>query len=246
MTPRRFRPLLLAQPAGARRGAGAVRRDADPRRRRRWSSARSSASSAGVVSAVRQYGWQDKVITLIVLVGISMPSFFLGLILIMVFAVDLRWLPAGGMYAIYGGGDLLDLLRHLFLPALTLAVVATGVVARLTRASMLEVLRQDYVRTARAKGLPESKRDLQARLPGGARHHHPDHRHPGRLRARRRRLHRERVPVAGHRPMLVTAISTPRHPAGPGRRAARRRHLRAGQSRGRRAADPARSEAARA
>jgi peptide/nickel transport system permease protein len=59
------------------------------------------------------------------------------------------------MFAIYGGGDLPDLIRHLTLPAITLAVVATGVIARLTRASMLEVLRQDYVRTARAKGVDE-------------------------------------------------------------------------------------------
>jgi peptide/nickel transport system permease protein len=59
------------------------------------------------------------------------------------------------MYAIYGGGDLPDLLHHLFLPALTLAVVATGVIARLTRTAMLEVLRQDYIRTARAKGVTE-------------------------------------------------------------------------------------------
>lgn len=111
----------------------------------------------GVISAVRQYGWQDKAITLIVLVGISTPSFFLALILIMVFSVGLRWFPTGGMYELFGGGGLLDLLRHLVLPSITLAVVATGVVARLTRANMLEVLRQDYVRTARAKGLREGK-----------------------------------------------------------------------------------------
>ncbi len=110
---------------------------------------------AGVVSAVRQFGWADKLITFAVLAGISMPSFWLGLILILLFAVKWRLLPASGMYAIYGGGDLKDLLLHLILPAATLAVVAAGVIARLTRAAMLEVLRQDFVRTARAKGLPE-------------------------------------------------------------------------------------------
>ncbi|CAD7049698.1 ABC transporter permease [Pseudorhizobium halotolerans] len=110
---------------------------------------------AGVVSAVRQFGWADRVITFLVLAGISMPSFWLGLILILLFAVKWRLLPASGMYAIYGGGDLKDLLLHLILPAATLAVVAAGVIARLTRAAMLEVLRQDFVRTARAKGLPE-------------------------------------------------------------------------------------------
>jgi peptide/nickel transport system permease protein len=112
---------------------------------------------AGVVTAVRQYGWTDRIVTFFVLIGISIPSFWLGLLLILAFAVSLRWLPASGMFSIYGGGDLPDLLRHLTLPAITLAVVATGVIARLTRAAMLEVLRQDYIRTARAKGVSERR-----------------------------------------------------------------------------------------
>jgi len=112
---------------------------------------------AGIVSAVRQFGWTDRIVTFFVLIGISTPSFFLGLLLILIFAVQLRWFPASGMYAIYGGGDLPDLIRHLILPSLTLAAVATGVIARLTRTAMLEVLRQDYIRTARAKGLSESR-----------------------------------------------------------------------------------------
>jgi len=112
---------------------------------------------AGIVSAVRQFGWVDRMLTFFVLIGISMPSFWLGLLLILVFAVKLRWLPASGMFEIYGGGGPLDLLSHLLLPAVTLSVVATGVIARLTRASMLEVLRQDYIRTARAKGLTERR-----------------------------------------------------------------------------------------
>jgi peptide/nickel transport system permease protein len=112
---------------------------------------------AGIVSAVRQYGWTDRIVTFLVLLGISTPSFFLGLLLILIFAVKVRWFPASGMYAIYGGGDLADLAHHLVLPALTLAVVATGVIARLTRTAMLEVLRQDYIRTARAKGLSERR-----------------------------------------------------------------------------------------
>ncbi|MBC7282027.1 ABC transporter permease [Hoeflea sp.] len=112
---------------------------------------------AGVVSAVRQFSWVDKTITLVVLIGISVPSFWLGLLLILAFAVNLRWFPASGMYAIYGGGGPLDLLHHLVLPALTLAVVATGVIARLTRTAMLEVLRQDYIRTARSKGVTENR-----------------------------------------------------------------------------------------
>jgi len=111
--------------------------------------------AAGIVSAVRQFGWTDRIVTLLVLIGISIPSFWLGLLLIILFAVDLGWLPASGMFAVYGGGGLLDLGRHLILPAVTLAVVATAVIARLSRTAMLEVLRQDYVRTARAKGVPE-------------------------------------------------------------------------------------------
>ena len=112
---------------------------------------------AGVISAARQYGLADKAITFVVLIGISVPSFFLGMMMILLFAVKLRWVPVSGMYAIYGGGDLPDLLNHLIMPALALAAVATGVIARLSRSAMLEVLRQDYIRTARAKGVPERR-----------------------------------------------------------------------------------------
>ena len=112
---------------------------------------------AGVIAAVGQFGWRDRIVTFLVLIGISTPSFWLGLLLIMLFAVELQWLPASGMFAIYGGGGPLDLLAHLALPAITLAVVATAVIARLTRTAMLEVLRQDYVRTARAKGVSERR-----------------------------------------------------------------------------------------
>ena len=111
----------------------------------------------GIWTAARQYGLVDRVLTFVVLVGISIPSFWLGLLLILLFAVRLRWLPASGMQAIYGGGGLGDLAVHLVLPATTLAVVATGVIARLTRSAMLEVLRQDFIRTARAKGLGEGR-----------------------------------------------------------------------------------------
>ena len=112
---------------------------------------------AGVISATRQYGLADKLITFAVLVGISVPSFFLGMMMILYFAVNLRWVPASGMYALYGGGDLPDLLHHLVMPATALAVVATGVVARMSRSAMLEVLRLDFIRTARAKGVRERR-----------------------------------------------------------------------------------------
>ena len=113
--------------------------------------------AAGVISAARQYGFADKAITFAVLLGISIPSFFLGMMMILLFAVKWRMLPVSGMYAIYGGGGLPDLINHLIMPALALSVVATGVVARLSRSAMLEVLRQDFIRTARAKGVNERR-----------------------------------------------------------------------------------------
>ena len=113
--------------------------------------------AAGVVSAARQYGFADKAITFVVILGISVPSFFLGMMMILLFAVQMRWLPASGMYPVWGGSGFGDLLRHLTMPALALAVVATGVIARLSRGAMLEVLRQDFIRTARAKGVHERR-----------------------------------------------------------------------------------------
>jgi len=111
--------------------------------------------AAGVISAANQYGLADKAITFVVLLGISIPSFFLGMMMILLFAVNLRWFPVSGMWPIYGTRDIWALLDHLTLPAIALAVVATGVIARLSRSAMLEVLRQDFIRTARAKGVSE-------------------------------------------------------------------------------------------
>ena len=111
--------------------------------------------AAGVISAARQYSGVDKLITFAVLLGISIPSFFLGMMMILIFAVQLRWFPVSGMWPIYGARDLAALMSHLTLPAFALSVVATGVIARLSRSAMLEVLRQDFVRTARAKGVHE-------------------------------------------------------------------------------------------
>jgi peptide/nickel transport system permease protein len=111
----------------------------------------------GIIAAVRQNEAPDKIITLAVLVGISTPSFWLGILLIFWFGVRLAWLPVGGMREMFGGGGVLDIARHVLLPASALAAVAGAVLARLTRGAMLEVLRQDYVRTARAKGLPERR-----------------------------------------------------------------------------------------
>src|SRR6056297_865928 len=112
---------------------------------------------AGVISAANQYGTADKAITFAVLLGISIPSFFLGMMMILIFAVNLRWFPVSGMWPIYGTRDIWALLDHLIMPALALSVVATGVIARLSRSAMLEVLRQDFIRTARAKGVGERR-----------------------------------------------------------------------------------------
>ncbi len=107
----------------------------------------------GVVGALRARTLVDRVLTSILLIGISLPPFWVGLILIIVFTLVLRWLPATGMLSATGGGPF-DLLSHLVLPTITLAVVPLAVIARLTRANVLEVLGQLYVRTAHAKGLP--------------------------------------------------------------------------------------------
>ena len=111
----------------------------------------------GVLSAAYQYSFIDKIITFIVLVGISIPSFFLGMMLILYFAVSVRWFPVSGMYSLFGGGGLWDLINHLVMPSITLSLVALGVIARLVRSSMLEVLRLDYIKTARAKGVSETR-----------------------------------------------------------------------------------------
>jgi ABC-type dipeptide/oligopeptide/nickel transport system permease component len=100
----------------------------------------------GLVSALRQNSWIDSLSMALSLVGWSMPSFWLGLLMILIFALHLDWLP------ITGEGDR---LARLVLPALTLALGTSGLVARLVRSAVLEVLRMDYVTTARAKGLAE-------------------------------------------------------------------------------------------
>ncbi|HEY7064165.1 MAG TPA: ABC transporter permease [Chloroflexota bacterium] len=110
----------------------------------------------GVISATRQYSVFDRLAMLLVLLGNSMPSFWLGLVLIFLFAYHFRLFPVAGMYSVRGDGGPLDLVHHLVLPALTLGIVSMASIARMTRSSMLEVIHQDYIRTARAKGLTEA------------------------------------------------------------------------------------------
>ena len=109
----------------------------------------------GIASAVRPNSPLDRLSAVASLFGASMPVFWLGIVLMVIFALWLGWLPASGMFAPYGGGDLRDLLVHLALPAVTLAAASVTIIARLTRSTMLETLGQDYIRTARAKGVVE-------------------------------------------------------------------------------------------
>ena len=114
----------------------------------------SAGVPAGILSAVRQYKLDDRLVMVLVLMGFSMPTFWLGIILQLVFGLKLGILPVSGMQS-PGQTGTLDMIRHLILPSLALATGATAIIARMTRSSMLEVIRQDYVRTARAKGLNE-------------------------------------------------------------------------------------------
>ena len=109
----------------------------------------------GVVAAVRHGTWLDQSTMSLALVGLSIPDFWLGLVAIYVFAVALGWLPTGGFVPITQ--DVFGWARSMFLPAVTLGLTQMGLIARITRSSMLEVLNQDYVRTARAKGVPTYK-----------------------------------------------------------------------------------------
>jgi peptide/nickel transport system permease protein len=109
----------------------------------------------GIISATKQYSIFDRVSMIIALFGNSMPAFWLGLMAILIFSLRLGWFPTGGMYPVVGEKTFTELLRHLVLPAVTLGAASAAITARITRSSMLEVIRQDYVRTARAKGLSE-------------------------------------------------------------------------------------------
>jgi ABC-type dipeptide/oligopeptide/nickel transport system permease component len=100
----------------------------------------------GIISATRQYSIVDNILSVLALLGLSTPAYWLGLMLILLFSLHFGWFPAAGR-----GG-----ISHLILPTFTLAMFAMATVARMTRGSLLEVLNQDYVRSARAKGLSES------------------------------------------------------------------------------------------
>jgi peptide/nickel transport system permease protein len=114
----------------------------------------------GIYSATHQYSIGDYIVTAVSFFGYSMPSFWFGLMLIIVFAVlfkeaGLPYLPAAGMYPIRGEPSLLQLLRHMILPVTVLSLISVAKYTRYLRSSMLEVINEDYVRTARSKGLSE-------------------------------------------------------------------------------------------
>jgi len=108
----------------------------------------------GIMAAVRRNSWLDQILTLVSFFGLSLPVFWYGLLLIIAFAVQLPWLPAGGMYT-PGYETFGDLVLHLILPTLALSTSIMAELVRYTRSAMLGVLRQDYVRTARSKGVAE-------------------------------------------------------------------------------------------
>ncbi len=110
----------------------------------------------GVIGAIRRYSVFDYLATIGAMIALSIPTFWFGLVVIYIFSVNLAWLPAGNLYTI-GNGSFLDYVHHLIAPALVLALVTIAIWSRYMRSSMLEVGGQDYIRTARAKGLSERR-----------------------------------------------------------------------------------------
>ena len=114
----------------------------------------------GILSAKHQYSILDNVAMVGALIGVSMPNFWSGLLLVMLFSLTLGWLPSQGM----GSGGFVPFVKSLVLPSLTLGINSMAMVARMTRSSMLEVIRQDYIGTAQAKGLDDRKITTQHML----------------------------------------------------------------------------------
>lgn len=119
--------------------------------------------AAGIIAAVHHNRWPDQAVMTTALLGLSVPDFWLGLVLVLVFAVSLGWLPSGGFTPFLESPG--EWLRGMVLPALTLGLVQVGFIARMARASMLDTLSQDYVRTADAKGLAKLHVVLRHALP---------------------------------------------------------------------------------
>jgi peptide/nickel transport system permease protein len=112
------------------------------------------AIPVGIISAVRQYSLADHTVTVLSFIGIAIPSFWLAIMMILLFSVKLHWFPTSGTQTIGQPFGLWDHLKHLAMPVTVLTIVQTAGWSRYMRSSMLEVLQQDYVRTAHSKGLP--------------------------------------------------------------------------------------------
>jgi peptide/nickel transport system permease protein len=139
----------------------------------------------GIISATKQYSWFDYTSMVCSLIGVSIPVFWLGLVLMLVFSLNLGWFPMSGRLGVYTNLEIItnfyildtilmrdwaalkDALWHLCLPAFALSTIPLAIVARMTRSSMLEVLRQDYIRTAKAKGLGQTRILLKHALRNG-------------------------------------------------------------------------------
>jgi len=117
------------------------------------------AIPVGIISAVKQYSFFDKITTFLTFLTMSVPTFFLALILIKIFALNMNVLPIGGMTnagsKLTGMDNISDIIKHMVMPCITLVIIQVGSTIKYVRTSMLEVIRQDYIRTARAKGLKE-------------------------------------------------------------------------------------------
>lgn len=111
----------------------------------------------GVLSAVYRYSLVDAVTTVIAFLGVSIPIFWLGIMLIILFSVELKWLPSSGMLTVGAPPSIADLARHLVMPALVLSTWPLAQLTRYVRSSIVEVLTQDYIRTARGKGVAERR-----------------------------------------------------------------------------------------
>ena len=119
----------------------------------------------GILGAFKRYSIFDYLATTGAMVALSFPTFWFGLMAIFIFSLKLGWFPSGGMFTLGGEEDFLDLFRHLVLPTVVLALVLVAQWSRYTRSSFLEVIHQDYIRTARSKGIKGSKILLRHALP---------------------------------------------------------------------------------
>ena len=123
----------------------------------------------GILAAVRRGRVLDGIVSLLSLLAYSIPVFWLGQLLVALLAVRLHWLPAGGMRSAVGSSGVVDLLRHLVLPSVTLGALLLALVVRVTRAAMIDALQSDYVTSARARGLTERRVVLRHALPNALR-----------------------------------------------------------------------------